>query len=166
METLLTDHFNFSLWWHYALLLLWILILFAGIKFYNKIESLFEKKDKGYDGNRSGKSMLILSFVTGLIMVVVWMFKPAELDQASTLQWNYIELAFYGLIVILILLNLIISLMSYKLNSGILRIIILTTLMLIYFYTGMFGGLLILSVFAIVVVLYFLLKFVNILKIK
>jgi|GEM_PF-1499946 len=165
-NSFLTNYFSLTEWWHYVILLLWIFLLLIGIKYYPNIETLFKKKDESYDGKRSGQSMLIASFSTGLAMVILWMFKPANISAAAELNWSYVEIAFYGLIVLLLLVNAIVSVLNYTAKSGLIRLIVLSIFMLVYFYTGMFGGLLILSVFVLVVVIYFLVKFKNILKIR
>jgi len=110
--------------------------------------------------------MLLISFILGFIMVTAWLFKPAKLSPESESYWQLAKYGFYVVFVLLLILNGYISLSKYMGNSGVLRIAILTPVMILYFYTGMFGGLLVLSIVLLIVVVYVFKNFKKILTIR
>jgi len=117
-------------------------------------------------GKNWGSWMLLISFILGFIMVTAWLFKPAKLSPESESYWQLAKYGFYVVFVLLLILNGYISLSKYMGNSGVLRIAILTPVMILYFYTGMFGGLLVLSIVLLIVVVYVFKNFKKILTIR
>ncbi len=152
--SILSVNFDLTQWYHYVLLAVLLAILFVIIKYYYSVEKVFKPKTGIQNGVKSGKSMLISSFVLGLIMVLIWMFKPSNLSSETEKYWIYVENICYGLFIMLILINIYFSFTNYKLRSSILRIIIVSGLMFIYFYSGMYGGLLILIALATLIIIY------------
>jgi hypothetical protein len=161
-----TDYLNLTEWYHYAMLFVLFIFLLAGIKYYNKIEGFFSANPNTNKGVKLGKSMLISAFCLGLGMVIIWMFKPAELTINSEKNWIYAENLCYVLLFLLLLVNAYFSFTNYKLRSGIMRTIVISLLMVLYFYTGMLGGLVIMFVFAAIIVIYSLLKLKKTLTIR
>ncbi len=160
------DFLTFSEWYHYAILILWIVLLFVGIRYMDHFDALFKTKDAVKNNPTHSKSMLITSFVLGLSMVVVWMFKPAEIGEVASMTWNFIQIGFYGLFVILIVVNAFIGVRIYAQKHMLIRTISMSLLMLLYFFTGMYGGLLVIAAAALALLIYVFVKFKNILNIK
>lgn len=167
MNNILTiDFLTFTEWYHYVLLFLWLIMLFTGIKYFYLLESHFKPKDDFDKGEKYGKNLLISSFVIGLLLVLIFTFKPAQISELSELNWGYVKYSLYGLFIILLVLNAFISIRNYELKSGIIRLLLMSVLMLLYFYTGMLGGLLVIATFALFILIYVVFKFKNILSIK
>jgi hypothetical protein len=162
----MNEYFSFSEWYHYAILIVWLFILFLGVRYFSEIESLFNPKSGKQGLELYGKNLLIASFFLGIIMVLVWLFKPAEISSQVEKYWDYTKYAFYTFFAILLLFNAYVSFHNLDSKYGIIRIIVMSLLITIYFYSGMFGGLLIIAAIAIVLLIYVLVKFKNILKIK
>ncbi len=57
------DFLTFSEWYHYAILILWIVLLFVGIRYMDHFDALFKTKDAVKDNQTHSKTMLITSFV-------------------------------------------------------------------------------------------------------
>jgi len=163
---LISDLFSFTEWYHYALLLLWLVILLAGLKYFHLLESLFKPKDELYKGNKYGANFLFVSFSLGLAMFLVMVLRPGQPDPQNLWFWNYAKYGFYALFVIILVLNAIVTIKNYKPESQVLRIALMAVLMIIYFYSGMLGGLMVISVFALVVIIYALIKLKKILTIR
>ncbi len=167
METLFFSNLmSMTEWYHYLILFVWIIILFLGIKYYEKVETIFKPKTGFEKGNAWGSWMLLISFLLGTIMVTAWFFKPAQLSPDSESYWQIAEYTFYVVFVVLLLINAYISFSNYKPNSGVIRILILTPVMILYFYTGMFSGLLIQSIVLLIFVIYVFKNFKKILTIR
>lgn len=160
-----TDYLTFTEWYHYVLLFLWLIILLTGIKYFNLLESAFKANEDFTMGEKYGKNMLLAAFVIGLLMVLIWTFKPAQtVDQTD--NWNYAKYIFYGLFIALLALNAFISLRNYKSKSKVLRIVIMSILMVLYFYSGMLGGLMIFAFVCLFVIIYAFIKLKKILTIR
>ncbi|MFK5856982.1 MAG: hypothetical protein QM503_12695 [Bacteroidota bacterium] len=162
----LLDYLTFTEWYHYAILFLWMILLLTGVKYFYLFESNFKLKNSNHKGENYGKSLLISSFVTGLLLVIIFIFKPAQLSEQSELNWDYLKYAIFGLFIILIVFNALITLKNYELKSGIIRLVLMSIMMILYFYTGMLGGLLVIATFVLLFLIYMILKFKKILTIK
>lgn len=161
-----TDYITFTEWYHYAILFFWMILLFSGIKYFSLFESNFKTRNYFSNGEKFGKTALVLSFIIGLLLVLIFTFKPAQISIKSELYWDYAKYILYGLFIIMLAVNAFISINNYELKSGVIRLIIMTILMLLYFYTGMLGGLLVIAIFVLFVLIYAVVKFKNILTIK
>lgn len=163
---LFTDLLTFTEWYHYALLFLWLIVLFTGVKYFYLLESNFKTKDGFTKGENYGKSLLTASFVIGLLMVIIFTFKPAQTSAQNELNWDYAKYGLYGLFILLLALNAFVSIRNYESKSGVIRLVLMSILMLLYFYTGMLGGLLVIATAALFILIFALIKFKNILTIK
>ncbi len=161
-----TNFLSFTEWYHYAMLFLWLVLLLTGVKYFQLLESNFKPKDNFNMGEKYGKSMLISSFIIGLLLVLVFTFKPAQISEQSELNWDYAKYILYGLFILMVALNAFVSIKNYETKSGVIRLIIMTILMLLYFYTGMLGGLLVIATFVLFILIFAIIKFKNILTIK
>lgn len=161
-----TDFITFTEWYHYAILFLWLVLLLTGVKYFHLLESNFKPRNDFKLGEKYGKNLLISSFVIGLLMVLIFTFKPAQMSSQSELNWDYIKYGLYGLFIIILVINAIVSIKNYETKSGVIRLVLMTILMLLYFYTGMFGGLLLIATFVLFILIYAIIKFKNILTIK
>ena len=159
MENTLTE------WYHYLILLLWLIVLAIGVINYPKFEKYFSIK-KGYNNQKLGKTLLIISFLLGLFMVLGKVIQPAELKEATSSTWNNILYIFPGIFLLLVCYNIYISFTDYIGKSRIIRSIIQTLILVIYFYSGMLSALMLLFTFAIIVIIYFFIKFKHILSIQ
>ncbi len=157
---MLIDYLTFTEWYHYALLLLWLIILLVGLKYFDKIEEAFKLKSNFENGNNSAVGLLIASFVLGFAAFMIGAFAP-ETGQSQTAN-----IIFFGSAVLLLLLNAFICFKYYLRQSAIIRLTLISILMLVYFYSGMLGGLLLIAVFALVAIVFAFVKFKNILTIK
>ncbi len=162
----LNDYVSFNEWWHYLILMLWIILLLFLLRYFKDLESFFKTKDEKTSMSKQGRNFLIISFVLGIAMVLVWMLKPAHLTEQNSRLWWWIQIGFYAAFLILIAINAMWSIKNYTSKSSISRIILMSLLMVIYFYTGMFGGLFVMALFALAVIIYFIIKFKKILSIK
>jgi len=161
----LLENSAFTEWYHYLLLFIWLILLMVGFKFYHLIESMFQAKEGHHKGQRYGVSLLISSFIIGILLFMVMVFKPAQVEEGSVTYWTIAKYFFYGLFFLLVGLNTIYTIRSYESRSILLRLTVLTILMLIYFYSGMLGGLMVIAFAALIIVIYTFIKFKNILKI-
>ena len=157
---MITDNTAFSEWYHYLLLTAWIVVLMVGIKYYPNIEKNFTLKINFTKGSKLAIGFLLSSFILGFFAFFIEIF-DYEAKQASAI--NYI---IYVMVAVLLLLNAFLSFKYYVTKSAIIRVLLLSVLMVIYFFSGLLGGLLIISIFALVVVIYAFVKFKNILTIK
>ncbi len=160
------DYLTFSEWYHYALLFLWLLMLVISIKYFYLFESHFTTNSGFSKGESYGKKLLSISFIIGLLMFLVWMFKSGQLDAKSSINWDYVEYGFYGLFLFMLMINAVISIKNYASTSGITRLIIMTIFMLVYFYSGMLGGLMVLATFALFIIIFALIKLKKTLTIR
>ena len=110
-----TDFLTFTEWYHYVLLFLWLIMLFTGIKYFYLLESHFKPKYDFDKGDKYGKNLLISSFVIGLLLVIIFTFKPTQLNEQSELNWDYINYGLYSLFILLLALNAFVSIRNYKL---------------------------------------------------
>lgn len=156
----------FTEWYHYLWLFIWLIILMVGLKFYYLIESFFKPKEGNEKGRKYGASLLFSSFIIGILLYMVMVFKPAQLEEGSVIYWNIAKYFFYVLFFLLIGLNTMYTIRSYENKSILLRLSILTVLMLIYFYSGMLGGLMIIAFAALIIIIYTFVKFKKILSIQ
>jgi len=141
-------------------------MLFTGIKYFYLFESHFKPKDNFDKGDKYGKNLLISSFVIGLLLVIIFTFKPAQMSEHSELNWDYAKYSLYGLFIILLVINAFVSIKKYELKSGLTRLLLLSFLMVLYFYTGMLGGLFVIATFAMFILIFAIVKFKNVLTIK
>ena len=155
-----TDYLTFTEWYHYALLLVWLLILLVGVKYYYKIENAFKLKSNFENGNKYAVGLLITSFILGFLAFLIWAF-ATEMGQSLTA-----DIIFYGFVILLFLLNAFICFRNYITQSAIIRFLLISVLMIVYFYSGMLGGLFLIAVFALVVIVFALVKLKNVLTIK
>jgi len=162
----LIENSAFTEWYHYAILLIWLILLMVVLKYYHLIESLFKAKEGHDKGQKYGVSLLFSSFIIGILLFMTMIFKPAQLEEGSILYWNIAKYFFYGLFFLLIGLNTMYTIQSYESKSILLRLIILTILMVLYFYSGMLGGLFIIALAALFIIIYTFIKFKKILSIK
>lgn len=160
------EYFSFTEWYHYAILFLWLILLFFGMKNSNKIESLFKPKEEFSKNVIEVKYLLITSFTLGVLMVLIWMFKPQEISPKIQMYWNYARIGFYFVFILFMFINALISIRNYDLRNAIFRILLVSFLMIIYFFSGMFGGLMLIAFSALILLIYFFNKFKNILKLK
>lgn len=152
-----TDYLTFTEWYHYVLLLLWLVILFVGLKYFHEIENAFRLKNNFENGNNSAVGLLIASFVLGFAGFMILTFAP-EVGKSQTTIF-----IFYGFIAILFLLNVFFCFRYYLLQSAIIRLLLISLLMLVYFYSGLLGGLFLIAVFALFVIVFTFIKFKKIL---
>jgi len=155
-----TDYLTFTEWYHYALLLLWFGVLFLGLKYFYIIEQAFKLKDDFSDGNKYAVGLLLTSFILGFMAFLIGIFAP-EAGQSKTS-----DVIFYGFVMLLFLLNAFICFKYYLRRSAIIRLLLISLLMIVYFYSGMLGGLFLIAVFALVAIVFALIKLKNILTIK
>ncbi len=157
---MLTDSISFSEWYHYALLLLWLVILMTGLKYFPKIEPLFKVKNTFSDANKYGVGLLAASFILGFVVFLIWTFAP-DFGQSTV---GYVFM--YGLIILLLSINAYLSFKFFVMPDAIYRLLVILVLMIVYFYSGMLGGLLMIAVFALVVIIYVLLRLKKTLTIR
>ncbi len=154
------DSMGFTEWYHYALLLLWLIMLMAGLKYFPKIESSFEVKNAFSDGNKYGVGLLTASFVLGFVVFLIWTFSP-DFGQSTA---GYVFM--YGLITLLLSINAYVSFKFFVMPDAIYRLLLILILMIVYFYSGMLGGLLLIAIFALVVIIYALFRLKKTLTIR
>jgi len=157
---MITNGSAFSEWYHFLLLAVWLVVLMVGLKYYPKIEKTFILKTDFTNGSKLATGFLLFSFVFGFIIFFVQTF-DTEAEQATTISY-----IIYGVIALLLLLNAFLCFKYYVKQSAALRMLLLSVLIVIYFFSGLLGGLLIISIFALVVIIYAFVKFKNILTIK
>ncbi len=157
---MITDNTAFSEWYHYLLLATWLIVLMVGVKYYPKIEKNFTLKTNFTKGSKLAIGFLLASFILGFFIFLIQFFDNGA-KQVTTI--NYI---IYGMVAVLLLLNAFLSFKYYVTKSAIIRVLLLSVLIVIYFFSGLLGGLLIISIFALVVIIYAFVKFKNILTIK
>jgi len=148
------DYLIFTEGYHYALLFLWLVMLAIGVKYFRLLEFYFKPKI-GFDAGESyGQKTLIVSFALGFLMFLFGMFKPFQ----GVINYDYVEYIFYGLFILLLALNVIVSISNYISKSGIIRVVTMSALMLLYFYSGMLGGLMVVAIFVLFIIIYALLR--------
>lgn len=162
---IVTDYLTFTEWYHYALLFLWLVMLFIGIKYFSLFESHFKPRDGFAKGENYGKGLLSASFVIGLLMILVFTFKPAQSVQ-SEVSWDYAEYIFYGLFILLLAFNAFVSIRYYFSPGGIVRMALMSVLMLLYFYSGMLGGLMVIAVVVLFILIFAVVKLKKIMTIR
>ncbi len=150
----------FSEWYHYLFLAVWLVVLMVGLKYYPKVEKTFTLKTGFANGSKIATGFFLFSFILGFVIFFIQTF-DAEAEQATTITY-----IIYGVIALLLLLNAFLCFKYYVKMSAILRMLLLSVLIVVYFFSGLLGGLLIVSIFALVVIIYAFVKFKNILTIK
>ena len=158
--TAATYNFFSDGWFFYLLLLLWIVVLFIGLKNFDKVESAFKLKDDFKNGNKTATGLLLASFIFGFVIYLIWVLAP-DFGQSKTLKFIV-----YSAIALVFLWHTFICFKHYKTQSAILRWLFILVLMVVYFYSGWLGGLLMIAVFALAVIIFALVKLKNVLKIK
>lgn len=161
MNIMFFNFLTFTEWYHYAILFLWIVLLFVGVKYFNLLESHFKPKDGFKKGDIYGKNLLVASFTIGALMVLVFTFKPAQLNTQSELNWDYGKYLIYAIFMMLLLVNAYVSMRKYHSPSNILRLLIISFLMILFFYTGMYGGMLIIATLVLLILIYAIIKLKN-----
>lgn len=164
-ETLIENN-AFTEWYHYVLLLIWLILLLVGIKYFKHIESYFKPKDDFDKGKKSAVTLLSSSFVLGMLLFATMIFKPAELGDKSELLWNLSKYLMYAVFLLLLIWNAFICFNNYQKSSRLARILVISFLMILYFYSGLLGGLMIITFLALFVVIYTFIKFKKILQLK
>ncbi|MCF6169757.1 MAG: hypothetical protein L3J66_02100 [Bacteroidales bacterium] len=154
------NFFDYADWTFYILLFLWIVVLFAGLKYFHKIEKLFKLKDDFQNGNKTAVGLLLGSFIFGFITYLIWVLAP-DFGQSKTLAF----IVYPGILLVL-LGHIFICFRYYKIPSAILRLLLISVLMIVYFYSGWLGGLLMIAVFGLAVVVFAFVKLKKILTIK
>ncbi len=139
---------NFSEWYHYIFIVLWMVVLFLGLKYFYKIEKLFKLKDDFRSGNKVVVGLLITSFIFGFFIYLIWVLAP-EFGQSKTAT-----IVVNSLIVFTFMMNAFVCFKNYKIISAFLRFLLISVLMLVYFYSAWLSGLLLIGVFSLVVIFY------------
>ncbi len=158
----LISYLAFTEGYHFALLFLWLVMLSIGIKYFYFLESHFKPKNGFVAGVSYGKKILLLSFAIGLFMFLFGMFKPYQED----INYDYVEYIFYGIFIVILVLNAFISIRNYFSVSGIVRVVTMSALMLLYFYSGMLGGLMVVAIFVLFIIIYALIRLKKTLTIR
>jgi len=156
----------FTEWYHYVFLLIWLLLLMLGLKYYPHVESFFKAKEGQVMGSKYGSYLLVSSFLLGIILFMLMVFKPKPLEGHPPLSWDMIKYSFYGIFILLMGLNIWFTIRNYKAKSKLIRSIVLSLLMLVYFYSGMLGGLMVIGITALFIIIYTFIKFKKILTIR
>jgi len=146
---------SFTEWYHYAILFLWLLLLFYGLSKFYLIETLFKSKKDFEQDEVHGKKLLISSFLLGILMFLTLTFIPARFE----INREYVKYGFYFIFLLLLVYNATVSIRFYQPKSRALRSILMTFLMVVYFYSGMLGGLMVIAFFALFIILYAFGKF-------
>ena len=145
---------SFTEWYHYAILFLWLLLLFYGLNYFYLIETLFKPKEEFQQDEVHGKKLLMTSFALGIFLFLAMTFIPARFE----INREFIKYGFYFIFLLLIIYNATVSIRYYKPQSRAMRSIIMTFLMLVYFYSGMLGGLMVIAFVALFIVIYAFVK--------
>lgn len=156
-------YLTFTEWYHYAFLFIWLLLLFAGLKYFDAIESFFEAREDFHKGRKYSVYLLLGSFCLGVSLFLVKVFQPT--DQTNPTH-SFIEYSIIAIFLLLLSFSIVLAIKKYKPKSLPLRLIGMTLLMLVYFYSGILGGLLVVAVLALIFIIYVFIKFKNILTIK
>ena len=154
------DNTAFSEWYHYLLLALWLIILLAGLKFYPKLDQRFQLKKGFKSKGKAAAGLLTFSFVLGFVLLMFRVFAHnARIGNSS-------EIFAYGLIILLLLGNAYYCFQNYVMPGSVFRLILLSILIPVYFFTGLMSGLFVMAIISVIVIIYFLIRFKNILTIK
>lgn len=166
INMIFSDYLSFSEWYHYVLLFVWLIFLLLGLKYYTYIENLFKPKTEFDNGKKYGVNLLLASFIIGFIIFLLMTFSPAKIDNEANGMSEYLRFGFFGLFVILILFNGIITIRNYQPKSIVTRIIVTSFLMFIYLFSGVLGGLLMSAIITLIVIIYALIKLKKILTLR
>lgn len=139
---------NFSDWYFYIFIVLWMVVLFLGLRYFYKIEKLFKLKDDFKSGSKVAVSLMITSFIFGFLIYLIWVLVPG-FGQSITL-----EFIFYTVILLLLLWHVFVCFTHYETLSAIIRMFLIPVLMVVYFYSAWFSGLLLIGIFSLVVIYY------------
>ena len=157
---MITNDSAFSEWYHYLFLAAWLVILMIGLKYYPEIDKKFRLKNSSANKSTLATSFLLSSFILGFIVFFMQAFF-SEAQPATVITYFA-----YGIFIMLLMTNAYFCLSYYTAPGSIIRLILLSILIIIYFYSGLLGGLLMITVFSLVVIIYALIKFKHILTIK
>ena len=148
-NTIILEIFSFSEWYHYVFLFLWLLLLFYGLSKFYLIETLFKPKKEFEQDEVHGKKLLIGSFLLGIFLFMAMTFIPARFE----VNREYIRYGFYFIFLLLLVYNATVSIRFYMPESRALRSLSMTFLMVVYFYSGMLGGLMVISLVALYIII-------------
>lgn len=152
-------------WTIYLVSILVLVVLF----FVQKYAYLIDRKLNQIGNNDSkweGKSWpLISGILLGIFTLLYNVFSPTDM-QLNPANWHWPE--WLLIICFLVLLGLLIfeSISHFGIRLGLIRIIVLGLLAAGFYYAGLLAGLLIVLVLAFIVIVYFLLRWSKIMKIK
>ena len=153
-NAILLEILTFTEWYHYALLFLWLVLLFYGLSRFYLIETLFKPMRDFQQDEVHGKKLLMTSFVLGIFLFLALTFTPARFE----VNREYIKYAFYFIFLLLLIYNAWVSIRFYKPESRAMRSILMTFLMVVYFYSGMLGGLMVIAFVALFIIIYAFIK--------
>jgi len=145
---------SFTEWYHYAILFLWLVLLFYGLSKFYLVETLFKSRKDFEQDEVHGKKLLISSFLLGILMFLTITFIPTRFE----INREYIKYAFYFIFLLLLVYNASVSIRFYKPESRAFRSLLMTFLMVLYFYSGMLGGLMVISFIALFIIIYAFVK--------
>lgn len=161
IEAGLNKILSFTEWYHYAILLLWLLLLFYGLSKFYLIETLFKPIRVFELDVVHGKKLLMTSFGLGILLFVAITFTPARYE----VNKDYIKYGFYFLFLLLVVYNATVSIRYYKPESRALRSLLMTFLMVLFFYSGLLGGLMVIAFVSLFIIIYAFIKLKKILTI-
>jgi len=161
IEAGLNKILSFTEWHHYAILLLWLLLLFYGLSKFYLIETLFKPIRVFELDVVHGKKLLMTSFGLGILLFVAITFTPARYE----VNKDYIKYGFYFLFLLLVVYNATVSIRYYKPESRALRSLLMTFLMVLFFYSGLLGGLMVIAFVSLFIIIYAFIKLKKILTI-
>ena len=153
-NTFFLEFLTFSEWYHYALLFLWLLLLFYGLSKFYLIETLFKPMGDFQQDEVHGKKLLMTSFALGIFLFLTMTFTPARFE----VNRESIKYGFYFIFLLFLIYNAWVSIRYYKPKSRALRSLLMTFLMVLFFYSGMLGGLMVISFVALFIVIYAFVK--------
>jgi hypothetical protein len=152
-------------WSIYLISILILIVLF----FIQRYAYLFDRKLNQLTKNESnweGKPWpLIAGIFLGIFTLLYNVFSPADM-QLNPANWLWPEWAL--LICGLILLGFLVfeSISHFGVRTGLIRFLVLGLFAVGFFYAGLLAGLLIVSVLSLIVIIYFLVRWSKIMKIK
>lgn len=166
VNMLISDFLSFSEWYHFVMLFVWLIFLLVGLKYFAHIENLFKPKTEFDNGVKYGINLLIASFIIGFIIFLIMTLSPARLENEAIGISKYLRFGLFGLFVVLIFINGIISVRNYQPKSIVPRILIISFLMSLYFFSGVLGGLFLTAILALIIIIYALIKLKKTLTIR
>ena len=152
----------------WAIYLVSILILIA-LFFVQKYAFLIDRKLNQLSKNESnweGKPWpLISGILLGIFTLLYNVFSPEDM-QLNPANWHWPEWALIICSFVLLVILILESISHFGIRLGLIRFLVLSLLAVGFFYAGLLAGLLIVAVLAIIVFIYFLLRWSKIMKIK